>query len=139
MAQGWMSTKLLKMKRDGMRDTRGTFERFRDEPSKHTPRIHPGDGWYIYLKGVTPRGLPATYGPFKGETEARAFAKRSNVTDYSIREHVTVKRSDAPGDVTFEVIRELAAEYVAKQAAALELRKAEREALGRRTKFAWQR
>lgn len=140
MATGWMSTKMLKLKRDGMRDSRGTFERFKDEPAKHIARIHPGDGWYVTPRGNFKRGLPSTLGPFKTETEAREFCRRGHISDYSLRERVTVKRSDVPArndETRGRGLDYLVAEHAAKLAAQRELSRATREALGKRT--AWSR
>lgn len=139
MATGWMQTKMHKLKRDGMRDSRGTFERFKDEPAKHIARIHPGDGWYVTPRGNFKRGLPSTLGPFKTEVEAVAFCKRGHIADYALRERVTVKRSDAPlvsKAATSEMMQRVRLEHEAHLAAQRELSRATREALGKRTAWA---
>lgn len=140
MATGWMQAKMHKLKRDGMRDSRGTFERFKDEPSKHVARIHPGDGWYVTPRGNFKRGLPSTLGPFKTETEAREFCKRGHISDYRLAERATVQRLDAPRVSKVETSAMMEAvrlEHEAHLAAQRELSRATREALGHRT--AWSR
>lgn len=140
MAARWMESKLAKLKRDRMRDSRGTFERFKDEPSRHIARNHPGDGFYVTPKGSCKRGLPGTIGPFATEAEARDFCRRGHISDYDLRERVTVKRSE---DLRIErkngdkAERDaLVADHQRKLQAQRELSRAIREAQGHRTAWA---
>lgn len=76
MAASWMKAKMLKVKRDGMRDSRGPFERFSDSPSKHIARAGRASGWYVVgadKRGSfgTYRGAPRSIGPFATQAEAR--------------------------------------------------------------------
>lgn len=141
MAQRWMQAKTTKMKRDGIRDTRGCFERFKDNPSQHVARDPAPEGWMVLLSGERfQRGLPRTYGPFATEDEARAFAKRSRcdaaikpVGKAAPRPTPTGKIPDGRG------LDYLVAEHTAHLAAAKEQSRSRREALGKRTSFPWSR
>lgn len=90
MATRWMEQKLAKMKRDGMRETRGPCKRWDWDDTKQMPkpRTHRAPGWYAY--GVDKRGsfgnvrvLPRAVGPFGGEAEARAMARKMYASDTS--------------------------------------------------------
>ena len=138
MAARWMQSKMLKLKRDGMRDSRGPFERFKDEPCKTVARIHPGDGWYLTPKGEIPRGLAQSYGPFATPSEAVAFATRGKIRSYNLRERATVKRSAPPTSkaATSAMMEQVRLEHEAHLAAQRELSRATREALGKKTGWA---
>lgn len=141
MAARWMQSKMLKLKRDGMRDSRGPFDRFKDEPSEATtPRIRAGDGWYVQPAGTYRRGLPSALGPFATEVDANAFCKRGHITEYSLRQRVTVKRAEdltigRKAKITAECAV-MAEEHRAKLQAQRDLSRATREALGKRTAWA---
>lgn len=145
MAARWMQSKMDKMKRDGVANSRGPFDRFKDAPSKRAletmPRA-PGDGWYaVCCDGSIPRGLPRSIGPFATQAEAQRAGRLAWRGEYRTYE----RTAKAPAPVvtkpalTAEEVERLKADYLAKQAAILEQRKAQREALGKRTKFAWSR
>jgi hypothetical protein len=81
MATRWMEQKLAKMKRDGMADTRGPYNRFKDKPGEHSPSNRRAPGWYAYGTDKraafgTVRVLPRAVGPFGSESEARAMARK---------------------------------------------------------------
>ena len=89
MAASWMKAKTLKLKRDGMADSRGPFARFSENPSKSNPRSTRAPGWYATGKDKrstcgTYRGAPRSMGPFASQTEARRFA-RAMFDDASIK------------------------------------------------------
>lgn len=80
MSASWMKPKLLKLKRDGMADSRGSYARFSDKPSKSSPRATRLPGWYAV--GQDKRALFGTYrgavrsiGPFPSHEAARRAAR----------------------------------------------------------------
>lgn len=80
MAARWMQAKMTKLKRDGMRDSRGPFERFSSNPSKHTPRATRAAGWYAAgndKRGTfgTYRTAPRSIGPFATKEAAERAAR----------------------------------------------------------------
>lgn len=88
MAAAWMKAKLLKAKRDGIRDSRGPYERFSTNPAKHTPRDTRKPGWYVAGQDKREsfgcsRGLPRSFGPFPTKAEARRVG-RAMFTDESL-------------------------------------------------------
>lgn len=80
MATRWMQQKMTKLKRDGMRDSRGPFARFSTEPSKHTPRATRAVGWYASGNDKRGRfgtynGAPRAVGPFATKEAAERHAR----------------------------------------------------------------
>jgi hypothetical protein len=145
MAARWMQSKMDKMKRDGMAASRGPYDRFKDTPGKRAletmPR-RPGDGWYaVCCDGSIPRGLPRSIGPFDTQAEAQRAGRLAWRGEYRTYERAAPPPDTAPKAPTLspDMVADMVSDYRAKQAAVLEHRKAEREALGKRTRFSWTR
>jgi hypothetical protein len=137
-----MAAKTAKIKRDSIARSRGISPTFaKTERDYLDPaRINTDAGWYVVADDKTPRGLPRSYGPFKEHDAAIAFAKGLDAKTGG--EATVTSRGITPPKrptLTPEDVARLSADYRAKQAAALELRKAEREAMGKRTSFPWSR
>jgi hypothetical protein len=128
-----MATKVAKLKRDGMRDSRGTYERFSTEPAKHVARAPREPGWYVTGddkagRAGTYRGAARSYGPFATQEDARRFARGMFLPDtFKTFQHAP-RAKDAAVTVVAYDRDALVAEYRAKQAAQKVQRAAEIEA-----------
>jgi len=155
MATSWMAAKTAKIKRDGIARSRGISPTFAKTERDHydTTRLNMGKGFWVVALDKTPRGLPRSYGPFPDRESAEQFGRgmvtpprkgqRPMADDYRVDERGVERPKPAsviPSDPTS--LAAIRAEHAAKLAADLELRKAEREALGRKTdarRYAWSR
>lgn len=148
MATSWMAAKTAKIKRDGIAASRGICPTFSKTERDHLDpaRINRSAGLYVVAMDKTPRGLPRSYGPFPDHASAETFGrgmvtppgrgKRPMADDYRVEERGVAKPKPAPLPENLTILLD---DYRGKQAAALELKKALREAQGKRTKFTWSR
>ena len=75
--QRWMESKMAKLKRDGMAETRGAYGRWKDKPSAHNVTLTMS-GWYVTGRDKrrscgTFKTAAKRFGPFATKSDAHKF------------------------------------------------------------------
>jgi len=87
-----MESKVAKVKRDGMAESRGAYGRWKDKPGAHSVRLVMS-GWYVTgrdKRGIcgTFKAAPRRFGPFATKSDAHKFGVKMFDRDTMSTHHV---------------------------------------------------